>query len=202
MTNPPSPIAPPPENRPAKIALIAALLSFIPGVGVVAMIAGLAGGARVRLTGVGRGRSFVGVVVGMLSLLIWAMLIGAWFQYKALERAAPAVDAGKRFIMLVGSGNVNAAKAMSADTIDTDRLTATAEQFEQLGGFVGDIKPSGGRPKGDNVQVDYELPFAKSNQLFVTEWKLNDKQPQLVDYSMSTIEDPTTQPAAKPAAKK
>jgi hypothetical protein len=50
------------------------------------------------------------------------------------------------------------------------------------------------------VQIDYELPFAKSNQLFVTEWTFIDKHPKLVEYSMSVIPDPTTQPAqpAKP----
>lgn len=196
MTNAaPSTMPVPRENRPAKIALIAGLLSFIPGVGIVAMIAGVVGGAQVHTTGTGRGRSFVGVVLGMGSLLLWTMLVGAYFQGQALMRAAPALDASKKFIMLVGSGNVTAAKGMCTDAIDVDRLTATAEQFEQLGGFTGDINASGGRPKGGNVQVDYELPFAKSNQLFVTEWTVIDKQPRLVDYSMSVIPDPATQPA-------
>ncbi|MDB5325040.1 MAG: hypothetical protein JWM57_609 [Phycisphaerales bacterium] len=201
MTEMDSPTSPAlPTNRAANVAIAAGLLSIIPGVGLVAIVAGLIAGNKSRVSGgAGRGRAFFAVVLGIGSLFIWAMLIGALLEGRARQRAVPAVNATKKFIMLVGSGNVRDAKALTTDAIDIDKLTDTAEQFAQWGTFTGDIAAYAGKPLPhvDGVQVEYRLPFEKTVQIFSGDWVFIDGQPRLTAYTLRPEEVETTQPAKK-----
>lgn len=189
-----------PKNTAATIAVIAGVLSIIPGVGFVAIIFGLMAGNRARTHGgVGRGGAFTGVILGIFSLFIWAMLAGAIIEGRARQRAVPAVNATKKFIMLVGSGNVTGAKAMTTDAIDPDALTDTVVQFNQWGTFKGEIAAYAGRPLPDvnGVQVEYRLPFEKTVQIFSGDWVFIDGQPRLTAYRLYTEATDTTKPTTQ-----
>ena len=198
-----SPVAPA-KNTAATIAVIAGLLSIIPGVGFVAIVFGLMAGNRARTNGgIGRGGAFTGVVVGIFSLFIWAMLAGAIIEGRARQHAVPAVNATKKFIMLVGSGNVSGAKALTTDAIDTDALTETVVQFNQWGTFKGEISAYAGKPLPDinGVQVEYRLPFEKTIQIFSGDWVFIDGQPRLTAYRLYTEATDTTKPTTAEASK-
>lgn len=185
----------PGPNPPATAAVLLGLASVVPGVGIAAIMLGIIGMTRSReLPGAaGRGRAFAGVVLGLGSLLLWAMLTGAYFQGRALMRAAPAVRRTPDFIRLVGSGNANAAKGMCTDKIDLGRLADTAGQFESYGTLTGDFQPLGGEPHGDGVRVEYALPFEKGTKVMQVDWVFADGEPKVNDYRV--MDPPATQPA-------
>ncbi|MGC4030913.1 MAG: DUF4190 domain-containing protein [Tepidisphaeraceae bacterium] len=197
MTAPAQPELPP--NPLATKAAIVGVLSIIPGVGVVAIVLGLLAGNRARmLRGAGRGRAMLAMVFGVGSLFLWAMLLGALLEYRAMTNyGIPADKATRDFIRFVGSGNVNAARQLCTDAIDDDKLTNTVIEINDLGSFVGEIRDGGGRPVGDNYEVNYLLPFAKGERRMVCEWKFIDGKPMLAKYELTV--PPSTQPATNPS---
>ncbi|HEY0009521.1 MAG TPA: DUF4190 domain-containing protein [Tepidisphaeraceae bacterium] len=181
-------------NRPALLAMIAGLLSFIPFVGLVALTLGVIGLARVRRDG-GRGNATFGIVLGILGLFWTAMLAGAVAQYMQLRHAEPAINTSAQFIMLVGSGNVGAAKGLCMPEISETRLTDTVEKFEQWGVIQDVDKYYGGEVHNrDNIEVQALIRFDKSAQIFIGYWTRVEGNLRLRDYKFEDAPASATQP--------
>lgn len=186
-----------PSNWPAVVSAITGLLLCIPGLGVVAIVSGLLGFRRARqLGGNGVNPARVGLVLGIVNLVIWAsMLAGAYGTYRAFLASKVVFEPTKKFIMLVGSGNVAGAKALCTDAVDVDTLTASAEQIQGWGAIEHIDVSYGGEYHGPtDIEVVSELKFEKTTKYFVGHWTNADGSPRLTSYVFR--DPPTTQPAA------
>jgi hypothetical protein len=123
--------------------------------------------------------------------------LGAYLHYQKMKTALPAIDATGKFIMLVGSGNLNAAQGMTTDAIDLNRLTDTAEQISSLGVIREVNKYFGGQVHSRNeVEVQALLEFTTTQRLFVGQWVRVEDRWLLKDYQLTDA--PTTQPDKQP----
>ena len=94
--------------------------------------------------------------------------------------------------MLIGSGDVNAAKALCTDAIDTDKLTASAEQIQQWGVIEKiDVMFGGEYHSQQDIEVNAELKFDKITKYLVAHWAMIDGSPRLTAYEFR--DPPTTQ---------
>ncbi len=124
-------------------------------------------------------------------------ILGAYLHYRQMRTALPAIDATGQFIMLVGSGNISAAKGMTTDAIDLDRLTGTAEQIQSFGPIQDVNKYFGGEVHDDDdVEVHALMNFGTGDRVFVARWSLVEGKWLLRDYLINDA--PTTQPATQP----
>lgn len=121
-------------------------------------------------------------------------LLGAYLHYQKMKTALPAIDATGQFIMLVGSGNLNAAQAMTTSSIDLNRLTDTAEQIASFGPIREVNKYFGGQVHSrDEVEVQALMEFTSTSRVFVGEWVRVQDRWLLKDYRLTDA--PTTRPS-------
>jgi hypothetical protein len=135
------------------------------------------------------------LVVGFI--LGGGAILGAYMHYRQMRTALPAIDATGQFIMLVGSGNISAAKGMTTDAIDIDRLTDTVEQIAAFGPIQDVNKYYGGEVHDDDdVEVQAMMNFGTGSRLFTAQWTRVGEQWLLRDYAITDA--PATQPATQP----
>jgi len=189
----------PPGNPAAIVSVVTGLMLCIPGLGLISIPTGIVGYRKSQAAGVGRRPAMFGIALGAMNLAWWgAAIIGAIGQYHAMQVAKPAIQGTRQFIMLVGSGNLNAAKAMCADSIDLNRLTDTSVQFQQWGALK-DVRDYGGEVHSkSDVEVQVELPFEATDKIMVTHWSVTGTAPQLTAYEFRDA--PSTQPTTAPTA--
>jgi hypothetical protein len=127
---------PPPGGQPqtsgaAIAALVLGLLSCIPGVGLLAVIFGFAGvGATKNPRYGGRGFAVTGIVLGILSLLIWGGIgYGAYWGYGKLKEMAAAFQ----FSEALSRGSVAEAKTFTTGKMSDAELTKLSETIKSLG---------------------------------------------------------------------
>jgi hypothetical protein len=130
----------------------------------------------------------IGVVV-----VAWgsAMFIGAYRTYTSALFAEPAAKSTRQFLMLVGSGNLTSAQAMTTDAITLDQLTSTNEQIEAWGGLKGDIGDKLGWSVEDmeKINISLEVAFVKTTRVLWCDWVMVDGSPRLTRYE---FKDPPT----------
>ncbi len=135
------------------------------------------------------------IVIGII-VVAWgsAMFIGAYRTYQSALFAEPAAHATKKFLMLVGSGDLTSAKAMSTDAVTLEKLTTSFEQIESWGGLKGDIGDRLGWSVKDmeTISISLEIDFAQSTQTLWCEWLMIDNAPRLTHYEFKA--PPATQP--------
>lgn len=128
-------------------------------------------------------------------ILIGVTVLSAYLQSRALWRAQPAIDATGQFIMLVGSGNVQAAKGLTTGAIDESRLTDTVEQIASFGPLRDVDKGFGGQVHSkDDIEVQALMRFDSVSKVFVAHWTMQGDVPRLREYTIKDApKDATTQ---------
>lgn len=128
----------------AIVSLVLALICFVPGLGVLAAILGIAalfmiGGSRGRVGG--KGLAISGLIIGLLVSALWiGFAIGASKFYKmAVETVAKP---GAEVVAAAGSGDFEAARkilvpATANALTDEDFKRFRAEYEAELGAFKG-----------------------------------------------------------------
>lgn len=120
-----------------------------------------------------------------LLVLLGVMVVSATMQYRSMKRAVPAIDATGQFIMLVGSGNVQAAKGLTTDAIDESRLTDTVEQIESFGPLRDVDKYFGGKVHSrDDIEVQALMRFDAVSKVMVAHWTMEGDVPRLREYQI------------------
>lgn len=126
-----------PQRRTSGAAiasLVFGLLGCIPFItSAVAVILGIVG---IRSTGKpnvgGRGLAIAGLILGLLGIIGWSLSAGGLYTVYVASR--PARDTAKQFAMQLGSGNVQAAQAMSGGSVTPDELQAAGQKLQAWGG--------------------------------------------------------------------
>jgi hypothetical protein len=193
-------IEPKPTNAPATVAVIAGLLACLPGTGLVSVPAGLLGLRSARKqNGFGRGPATFGLVLGIINLAWWgAVLAGALQTHLALKKAGPTIDATRQFVILVGDGNIAAARNFCVDGFDEQRLTDLHVEMAAVGTMQQPNPYYGGAVNGvSDIEIQAELKFDRGTRVLVTNWTSVDGKPKLMDFKLQT--PPSTQPATAPA---
>lgn len=135
------------------------------------------------------------VVIGVI-IVAWgsAMFIGAYRTYTSALFAEPAAKSTRQFLMLVGSGNLPSAQAMTTDAITLEQLTDTNEQIQAWGGIKGDIGDKLGWSVEDmeKVSISLEVDFVKTTRVLWCDWVKVDDTFRLTRYEFK--DPPTTQP--------
>ncbi len=136
------------------------------------------------------------IVIGVV-VVAWgsAMFIGAYRTYTSALFAEPAAKSTRQFLMLVGSGNLTSAQAMTTDAITLDQLTDTNEQIEAWGGIKGDIGDKLGWSVEDmeKISISMEVEFVKTTRVLWCDWVMADGSPRLARYEFK--DPPTTRPS-------
>jgi len=182
-------------NLMALISVIAGLLLCIPLTGLIAVPTGIVGYRRSKhLGGNGSVASRVGLVLGIINLVWWpAALIGAYNTFRSYKFSEPAIEPTRKFVMYVGSGQVDQAKKLCTDAIDENRLTDSVEEMGKWG-VVNNVNPyyRGEYHGPSDIEIQAELDFEKTHKLLVTHWTTTDAGPKLTAYDFREL--PTTQP--------
>lgn len=153
----------------------------------------------VRMVFIARpGRTLLKLILPLLVITLilgGGAFLGAYLHYQKMKTALPAIDATGQFIMLVGSGNLNAAQGMTTDAIDLNRLTETAEQIASLGAIREVNKYFGGQVHSrQEVEVQALMEFTTTTRLFVGQWIRVGDRWLLKDYELTNA--PTTTPSS------
>lgn len=139
-------------------ALITGIVGFCLPVlgGLLAVLFGFLGIKRAKTANNGKGLAITGLVLGILSIGVWALLGGAlWAGYKATEENRVIA---KQFVNDLAAGNLtNAAKSVDSTVIDDDDLKGLADVIKPLG-QVQDIKIFGFTVSQTNSSSEVTLP--------------------------------------------
>ncbi len=120
-------------------SLICGLLFCIPFVtGLVAAILGLIGLSSTKNPNIrGRGMAIAGLILGLLSLLVWTtsgMRIANWLRNTTAERAF-----AKTYVTDLMAGNIDADVSRSTATVTSDVLQAAQQQAQPWGALQSTI---------------------------------------------------------------
>ena len=197
MITPPAPTAPP-ENKLATRAVAAGLWTWalgatgllltrnrVIGPGGLAVFAALTIiaaliGLFVGMIGVYRGKTLgqgkapvamIGVILSVVGLMVSIMALGAVLHAQNQELAEPAMDRSAQFVMLVGSGNIQAAKGLCTADVTETQLTDAFEKIESWGVIQKVDKAWGGEVHTkDHVEVWTLLRFDTTAQVLYGHW--------------------------------
>jgi hypothetical protein len=143
----------------AVASLICGILGCVPFItGLLAVILGIVGLKATkdpRYTG--RGMAIAGLVLGLLSLLLWGIFggtagIGGWMAYNYTK---PAREAAKQFASDLAAGNVDAAQARTTSRVKREELQAAADKMKNWGTFQDTTMPVGSVQKTNGVEEAY-----------------------------------------------
>jgi hypothetical protein len=117
------PSAPRRSNGPAIASLVLGIVGCVPFIsGLLAIILGIIGIRKTRDPAVGgKGMAIAGIILGILSILSWVGLGGAF--YSAYKESDPARVVARQFLTDLTTGNINAAMANSSGFSSTDLQT-------------------------------------------------------------------------------
>lgn len=123
------------SNVLAVTSLICGLLACVPFVtGIAAVITGALGIRKANDPRYGgRGIAIAGLVLGVMSILLWAMFGGGfWALFKATE--APRALAAT-FVRDVSAGDINSAMAVSGPLVTATELRELSSTMQEWGSF-------------------------------------------------------------------
>lgn len=124
---------PPQSNGWSVAALVTGLLGCIPGVGLIGVICGIVGLRRAKTTHTGSGMSIAGLVIGLLTLLVWGGFgaIGGVVYFQTKPNRALA----GQYITALSTGAAATDGSYTLDPADVDAIKAAAGN----GGKVVDV---------------------------------------------------------------
>lgn len=126
---------PQPKTSGAAIgSLICGILGCVPWLtGLIAIILGIVGikSTKDPLTR-GRGMAIAGLVLGVVSVVVWTLLGSTIFAF--FSSTGPARDQARAFIYDLDKGDVTAAHARVTGDITADELKLVAERMKTWGG--------------------------------------------------------------------
>jgi hypothetical protein len=174
--------APKQNNGPAIASLVFGILGCIPFVtGLLAIVLGAVGLRKARDPYVGgKGLAIAGLLLGVLSVTLWALLgRGAYNLY---AHGKPARDLANAFARDLSAGNVDAALARCTPAIKRADLVTVSDKLKAAGPLQDTTMPvfttntAGGattaevagvaRFGGNNVQPPYFLRLVKEGGTF------------------------------------
>lgn len=160
--------APPPGGNGWAIAsLVTSILGFcVPFIGLLGAIFGFLGLRRAKATGAGNGLAIGGIVVGILTLLMWAgfTALGA-FGYIAAQRAmGPAKVVARQYVADVSSGNTAAALAESSG-ISQSQIESDSAALAPLG-TLSDMSYNSFNFVNNQLTVGGHATFANGTRSF------------------------------------
>jgi hypothetical protein len=152
----------PPQRQTSGAAvasLICGILGCIPLItGVLAIILGFVG---LRTTKdpryTGRGMAIAGVILGLLSLVIWGVIgAGTWYgANKALAYTKVEREAARAFAADLAAGNIDAAKARCTSQVKRDELVRASSKMKGWGAFQDTTMPIGSKQPNNGVEEAY-----------------------------------------------
>jgi hypothetical protein len=142
-------------------ALVLGLLSCIPGVGLLAVIFGFAGVGKTKDPRFGgRGFAVTGIVLGILSLLIWAGVgYGVYWGVGKFKQLA----SGVHFIEQLSNGNVTEAKKYTTGKMTDAELSKLSDTMKTLGDLK-EFKDQKATWENDVVDFSGTGVFEKGNK--------------------------------------
>ena len=162
-------------------SLITGLVGFcVPFLGgLLAMLFGFIGIAKARKVRNGMGLSVVGLILGLLSVGVYAVsggAIWAWVQGTKVNR-----DTARQFITDLSTGNISAAQARTDGNMTADELQSLSEQLKKNGtvtdvttiGFSQDYGTGRLELAGAITFGGAQVPFAMTQVKAGTEWKVS-----------------------------
>ena len=160
----------PPQTKTSGAAvasLIFGILGCVPFItGLLAILFGVMG---IRATGnpryTGRPMAVIGLVLGLLSVVLWGLFGGA--GYAAFAYTRPAREAARQFAADLAAGNVDAAHARTTGIARED-LAKAADTMKSWGAFQDTTMPVAARTNVngvDTAQVAGVATFAKAGNV-------------------------------------
>lgn len=127
------PPAPPRANGPAIASLVFGILGCIPEItGVLAVILGIIGLRRARHPNTGgKGMAIAGLVLGLVSILLWSLFLGAggWLYVKS----RPQRELAKQYVTQLSQQDLDAAAKESAPQMTPAELAGLSAQMKSWG---------------------------------------------------------------------
>jgi hypothetical protein len=157
-----------PPQRKASAAAVASLIFGILGcvplvTGLLAIVCGMIGLRTTRdPLFSGRGMAVAGLVLGLVSFLAWGFvaLTSGTAAYFALTYTREARTAANAVARELAAGDVEAAKARSADRVTREELAAVAAALKPFGALRDTTMPVGSRQNVNGVDEAYVAGFA------------------------------------------
>jgi hypothetical protein len=180
---------------PAGLAVFAALTVIA---AVVGLFYGLVGVHRGKTLGLGRAPvAMIGVILSVMGLLVSVMALGAVLHAQNQELAEPVMDRSAQFVMLVGSGNIQAAKGLCTADVTETQLTDAFEKIESWGVIRSVEKAYGGQVHDkDHIEVWTLLRFENTAQVLYGHWQRQGDLLFLKSFEFKEAPPAATQPGA------
>lgn len=162
-------------------SLIVGIVSFCAPIvgGLLAILFGFFGIRKSKVTRSGGGMSIAGIILGVLSLLFWALFGGGIYAF--VRGTAPMRDAARQMVLDLAAGDMSAAQADTDGTVSQDDLQTVIDVFKPHGtvadvtsssvsagsGGTGDV--GGVATFADKFQVKFQFGEVKSGD----KWKVS-----------------------------
>jgi hypothetical protein len=145
----------PPQRKTSGAAiasLICGILGCIPFItGLLAVVFGIVG---IRATGnprySGRPLAVIGLILGLISLVLWGLFGGA--GYAAFAYTRPAREAARQFAADLAAGNIDAAHARCTG-ISREEIAKASDAVKGFGAFQDTTMPVGVRTNVNGVDT-------------------------------------------------
>lgn len=190
-----------PTNGAATAGVILGLLACVPGTGLIGLPLSFVGMRRARrLGGVGRPQALLGLALGLINLLWWsAILFGALQTGRAMKKSEPIIKATGQFVLLVGKGDLDKARAFCGPDITDDQLETLEEQLGSTGQMQQPNPYHGGQVHlgGGDIEIWCELTFDTGKRVLITHW--NPRQEPAKLFKFQLMDAAATQPATLPS---
>jgi hypothetical protein len=152
-----------PPQRKTSGAAIAALIFGILGcvpliTGLIAIVCGFIGIRTTRDPRYsGRGMAVAGLILGLLSVLIWGVVGGTagWGGWWAYNQTKPQREASRQLATDLSAGNVDAAMARCTSQVKREELVAAAAKMKGWGTLQDTTMPIGSRQTVNSVEEAY-----------------------------------------------
>jgi hypothetical protein len=130
------------SNGAALASLILGILGCVPFItGLLAVIFGIVGIRKASSPHVGgKGMAMTGLILGLVSLMLWGLFGGGAFAMITLGK--PARQAATQFVKDLAAGNIDAAHAQCTSNIQRQDLAKAAERVKSLGAVQDTSLPS------------------------------------------------------------
>src|SRR5205085_8436409 len=186
----------PPQRKTsgaANAALIFGILGCVPLItGLIAIVCGFIGIRTTRDPRYsGRGMAVAGLILGLLSVLIWGIVggtagLGGWMAYTYTK---PAREAAKQLAADLAAGNVDAAMARSTSQVKREELVAAAAKMKGWGTFLDTTMPIGSRQNVSGVEEAYvagAATFSKAGSVpYIVGFKTEGGSPKVTGFLLT-----------------
>jgi hypothetical protein len=145
-------------------ALIVGIVGFcVPFLGgLLAIVFGFLGIRKSKATRSGGAMSIIGLILGLVSILLWA--IGGGGIFALIKGTAPNRDAAKQLIQDLAAANMAAVQADTDGSISPDDLQANIDSFKPHG-TVADVTVPMTAVTNGTAQVVGVATFADKSQI-------------------------------------